>query len=175
MKLIEAMKSVKELKRKSSDLRDKVKMFCADYEHENPAYGDKQKEQIKSWLDSHRDIVKQILDLKLKIQKTNISTLVTITLDGKDVEQSISAWILRRGQGVDLYGLAHEELAMWSQLTDRGLKEGKVASSTGVIETKIRRYYDPALRDRMKELYISEPQIIDATLEVVNARTDLVE
>jgi hypothetical protein len=48
-------------------------------------------------------------------------------------------------------------------------------TSTGVIEKKIVRHFDPAERDRMRELYRSEPTIIDSTLETVNATTDLIE
>ena len=40
---------------------------------------------------------------------------------------------------------------------------------------KIRRYYDPRERDRMVELYADEPKVIDSSLEVVNAITDLAE
>lgn len=174
MKLIEGMKKIKDLQRKAADLRDKVRQYCVDYEHETPTYAD-QRDRIKSWLDSHRDILFEIENLKLKIQKTNIQTLVPITIDGNVISKSIAAWIIRRGQGKNIKGLAHEDLDMWSMLTDRGLKEERMPTSSGqVIEKKIRRYYDPAQRDRMKEIYMSEPQLIDSVLEVVNARTELV-
>jgi len=175
MKIIEAMKKVKDLQRKAADLRDKVKQYCVDYEHETPTYAD-QRDRIKSWLDAHRDILQEVESLKLKIQKTNIQTLVPITIDEKVVNKTIAAWIIRRGQGKNIKGLAHEDLDMWNMLTDRGLKEDKlITSAGGILEKKIRRYYDPAQRDRMKEIYMSEPQLIDSVLEVTNARVDLVE
>jgi len=175
MKIVEAMKQKKELLRKADDLKLKVKDNCVIFEHETALYGDQAK-QIKSWMDAHHDVLQTVLDLGLRIQRTNMQTMVTITLGGKDITQSISAWILRRGQGKNMKGLSAEDFAMWSMLTDRGLKETKEVQSTGqILEKKIKRFFDPAERDKMKELYMSEPQLIDAKLEVVNATTDLLE
>jgi len=62
------------------------------------------------------------------------------------------------------------------KLSDRGLKEGTGANSQGAtVEVKIVRYFDPTLRDSRLAIYSSEPQMIDASLEVVNAVTDLIE
>jgi len=176
MKLVEAMKAKKELLRKADDLKLKVRDNCACLDSETPQYGADQAKQIKSWMDAHHDILKEILDLGLRIQRTNMQTMVTITLGGKDVTQSIAAWILRRGQGKAMKGLSSDDFTMWGMLTDRGLKETKEMQSTGaILEKKIKRFFDPAERDRMKELYMSEPQLIDAKLEVVNATTELLE
>ena len=65
--------------------------------------------------------------------------------------------------------------AIWAALGDRNLRETVIQTSTGQREeTKIRRYYDPATRDTKIELYRSEPSIIDSSLEIINATTDLV-
>lgn len=172
MKIIEGMKSNKELLIKAADLRDKVKKYCADMDFETPMYPD-QKRQIDEWQQAHSDVVKASGELRERIQRTNLATQVTIELGGKHVTKSIAAWIHRRR---DLAGL---ELAMWNALTDKNLKEGQFlpASSPGVQPTpvKIRRYYDPKVRDEKVELYRTEPGIIDRTLEVVNATTDLVK
>jgi hypothetical protein len=176
MKIVEAMKQKKELLRKADDLKLKVRDNCASFEHETPQYGSDQAKQIKSWMDAHHDLLEEILKLGLRIQRTNMQTQVTITLGGKDISQSIAAWILRRGQGKQMKGLSADDFAMWSMLTDRGLKESKEMLSTGqVLEKKIKRWFDPAERDKMKEMYMSEPQLIDAKLEVVNATTELLE
>lgn len=172
MKLIQAMKQIKDLQRKADDLKAKVKQFCADMDFETPVYGSvpKQKEQIDQWIQAHTDIMKEILRLRLAIQKTNLETSVSINLGGKAVTKSIAGWIHRRRD------LANNDLAMWSCLTDRGLKDGKTQSTSGQeVIMKVRRYYEPAIKDEMTELYRSEPMIIDSTLEVINAVTDLIE
>jgi hypothetical protein len=170
MKIIQAMKQLKELTVKAEDLREKVGKFCADLTIETPTYPD-QRATVMGWIQAHGDIVKRISELKLAIQRTNLATNVTIELDGKQVTKPIAAWIHRRR---DLATLEH---AMWSKLSDRNLKEQNLQTAPGgaVTEVRIRRYFDPAERDSRRELYRSEPSTIDATLEVVNATTDLLE
>ena len=170
MKIIEAMKKIKELTIKAEDLRGKVKTYCADQSHETAVYGERQAEQVKEWIQAHGDVLKEILKLRVAIQRTNLETKVIIELDGKGVEKSIAEWIHRRR---DLSGL---ELATWQGIGDRGLREGVIKTSTGEnMEVKIRRYYSPVERDKRIELYRTEPSIIDRTLEVVNATTDIKE
>lgn len=168
MKIIEAMKQIKDLQIKADDLRKKVATYCADQSHETPVYGEKQKDKIKEWIQAHGDIIKRILDLRVGIQKANIATAVTVELGGKQVTKSIAEWIHRRR---DLAGL---EQGLWSGIGDRGLREGAIKTSTGEVQTvSIRRYYDAGERDGYCELYRSEPSIIDATLETINAVTDI--
>lgn len=170
MKLIQAMKQLKDLMAKAEDLRGKVAQFCADLSIETPTYAD-QKRQVAEWIQSHGDILKEVLRLRVAIQRTNIQTPVTIELDGKQVTKSIAEWIHRRRD------LAKLDQDMWARLSDRGLKEQNVQTTPGgaVTEVRIRRYFDPAEKDRKLALYRSEPSVIDATLEIINATTDLVE
>lgn len=169
MKLIEALKQIKDLERKADDLRHKVSQHSAYLSHETPMYKD-QKKQVSEWIQAHSDILKEILKLRVGIQRTNLETKVDIELDGKVVTKSIAEWIHRRRD------LAGDELRMWRSLTDRGLKEGTMKQSTDqLLEVKIIRCYDPEERDRASELFSSEPITIDSKLEIVNAVTDLVE
>lgn len=169
MKLIEALKQVKDLERKAEDLRKKVGQHSAHLNYETPVYTD-QKGQVSEWIQAHSDILKEILRLRIAIQKTNIITGVTIELDGVKVVKSVAEWIHRRRD------LAELDRDMWRQLTDRGLKEGQVKQSTEqIMDVKIVRCYDPSLRDKKIAALSSEPSIIDSKLEIVNAVTDLVE
>jgi hypothetical protein len=170
MKLIQAMKKLKDLNTKAEDLRKKVAMHAADLSIETPVYPD-QKRQVAEWIQSHGDILKEILHLRISIQRTNVATPVSMELDGKHVSKSIAEWIHRRRD------LAKLEMAMWQALTDRNLKEQNLQTVAGgpVTEVRLRRYYEPADRDRKVEVYRTEPSVIDATLEVVNATTDLIE
>lgn len=170
MKLIEGMKQLKDLAIKAEDLREKVKKFCADLSIETPTYPD-QRATVAGWIQAHSGLVKRMGELRTAIQRTNLATMVTIEIDGKQVTKPIAAWIHRRKD------LAEMERAMWSALTDRNLKEQNLQTTQGgaVTEVRIRRYYDPAERDAMRELFRSEPPKIDGVLEVVNATTDLIE
>lgn len=174
MKIIEGMKQIKDLSAKGEDLRRKVATYCADVDTETPVYGSPQQqmEQIKEWIQAHTGIQKEILKLRVAIQRTNIATPVTIQLHGQPVTKTIAEWIHRRRD------LATRDYEMWSGLgrKEASLREGTIQTSTGEKrEQKIRRYYDPKERDTMTEEYRSEPNQIDATLEVTNAVTDLIE
>lgn len=170
MKLIQAMKKLKDLNLKAEDLRKKVALHSADLTIESAVYPD-QRRQVSEWIQSHGDILKEILHLRVAIQRTNLATSVPIELEGKHVTKSIAEWIHRRRD------LAKLDMAMWSMLSDRGLKEQNLQTAAGgpVTEVRLRRYYDPAEKDRKVEIYRTEPSVIDATLEVVNATTDLIE
>ena len=169
MKIIEGLKSVKELARKASDLKDKIAKHSAYLSYETPVYPN-QKQQVASWLQSYSDVLKEILSLKVRIQKTNLATSVTIELGGVPVTKSIAEWVIRRKD------LASLEEASWRALTDRGLREETRRESTGqVTEIKIIRCYEPLERDKKIDVYSSEPSIIDGKLEITNAIQDLLE
>jgi len=170
LKLIEAMKQLKALAIKAEDLRKKVGLYCADLSMETPTYPD-QKRQIDEWIQAHHDILKEILRLRIAIQRTNLATQVAIQIEDKPVTKSIAEWIHRRRD------LANLERDMWAKLTDRGLKEQNLQTAVGgaVTEIRIRRYYEPAKKDWQLALFSGEPGRIDATLEVANATTELIE
>lgn len=169
MKIIEALKQVKDLGRKADDIVNKIMRHAADLDYETPTYAD-QRRQIDEWIQSHSDVLKEMSRLKFCIQRTNVLSPVTIEIGGKQVTKSITEWIFRRKT------LCTAELQAWKSLNDRGLKEGAIAQSNGVpLNVKIRRYFDPQTRDRKMEELQSEPALIDARLEVINAVTDLLE
>ena len=171
MKLIEAMKKLKDLNVKAEDLRGKVGANCAALSIETPLYGQDQKATVDGWIQAHSDLLQEILKLRVAIQRTNIATPVTIEIAGKQVTKTIAEWIHRRRD------LANLDLSMWKMLTDRNLKEQNIQTAPGqpITEVRIVRFYDPALRDEKAAVYRSEPSVIDATLEVVNATTDLIQ
>jgi len=171
MKIIEALKKKKDLLRKASDIKSKIKENCADLDCETPVYVD-QRGEITKWLQSYSDIIKEIAHLSISILRTNLATKVTIELGGIFVTKTISEWILRRKE------LAKLQEDVYRVLTDNGRKESYVSQPTPnspAVTIKRRLYYDPTERDRMIELYRSEPSKIDSTLEITNAITDLIE
>jgi hypothetical protein len=169
MKIIEALKEIKRIEEKVEDLNNKISQFSADLDVENPVYPD-QRGKISEWLQSVHDSLKEAMRLRISIQKTNLATIVPIELGGQEVKHSILEWIIRRR----LYSL--KEKAAWDRLTDKNMKEGifKNTAEQDVV-VKIRRYYDPQERDKKTEEFRGEPGIIDRTLEIINATTDIVE
>ena len=169
MKLIEALKKLKSLEKKADDIKDLLRHYCCDMDYETPAYP-YQKEKVTGWIQAYHDILQEISRLSYQIQKTNLETKVSIELDGKTIEKSITEWILRRRK------LCGMELALFKSLTDKNLREGPIQFSGGNTQmAKIRRYYDPQLKERKLSMLGSEPFEIDSKLEIVNATTELVE
>lgn len=176
MKLIQALKTIKVLQKKIDDIKKKIGDHCADMDTETPVYGtpEAQREQITSWLQSCHDSVKEILRLRVAIQRTNLATLVVIPVGpgGETQEKSIAAWIHRRR---DLAGI---ELSLWDVLGDRGLKPQGYTPTGNPDDAKmakVRRYFSPQQRDAKQQEFTQEPHIIDGCLEVANATTDLIE
>lgn len=168
MKIIEAMKRVKQNKEKVTDLQTKLAAICANMSHETPLYGTETPNKVKEWLQSCTDLSQENVALLCQIQRTNLATQVGIELGGKSISKSIAEWVWRRRE------YAKVDLLTYSKLTDRGLKEGAVNTSTGVaLELKLMRHYDPVARDAAMAMYQAEPHVIDAALEVVNATTEL--
>jgi len=172
MKIIEALKHLKRLKIKADDLKEKVNRHCAHSSIEQAEYGDKQREKIREWIDSYHDTVKEILRLRVAIQKTNIQTPVSIEIHGKGVTRTIAEWIHRRRD------LAAMDLDLWKKVNDNHVQTGALKPSRqdgDPIEVKSIKYYDPEIRDKKISEYREEPSIIDATLEIVNATTDITQ
>lgn len=175
MKIIEGMKRIKELTIKQEDLRDKISKHCSHLSHENPVYGTETPEQVKQWLQAHEDIGKEIIRLRMAIQKTNLATEFPVELGGKNVTKTIAEWLIRRGTPQNP-GLANADREAWAKLSDRGLQGGTIKDSMGQLTpVTIVRNFDPTQRDEKINMYMHEPSQIDAALEVANAVTDLVE
>lgn len=177
MKIVEALKQIKDLARKADDLQKKVADHSADTEDMTPVYPD-QKTQVAQWIQAHGDILRKIISLRLGVQRTNIQTMATIELEGKQVQKTLAEWILRRGVGRKEDGMALKEKAIWASLTDRNLRPKAIPNPkdpTNPDLMRVRRYYDPAERDRRIDALSSEPSLIDAALEIKNAVTDLVD
>jgi len=172
VKIIEAMKRVKGNKEKIIDLQAKIGQHCANLNFETQLYGtDGQTEdKIKEWAQACGDLTQDNVKLLTAISRTNLATAVTINLGGKGVTKNIAEWIWRRRE------YAAIDLATWSKIGDKGLREGTTKSSTGEdMKITIVRHYDPVVRDTMIAMYKSEANEIDSTLEVINAITDLLE
>lgn len=169
MKIIEGLKKIKYLEKKFDDIKKLISQYCADLDCEKPVYPD-QRAQIDSWIQGSSDILKEISNLDYRLQKTNNSTMVSIELEGKEVQKSISEWIFRRRK------LAPMELSLYQCLTDKNLQTCQMKTTTGELyAVHVRRYFDPKIKDSKIAHLSSEPFDIDSQLEKVIAVTDLVD
>jgi len=171
MKIIEALKQTKYLKRKLEDLRVKISNHCVDMDCDTPVYPD-QKGQVQKWIQMFGDTVKEIGRLKHCLNRTNIETKVSVQIDEKSIEKSIAEWIIRRRELIEL------EKRCWMVQDDGRFPAQQAMKRNDSGEqfiANIRRYYDPVVRDKRLALLGEEPTLIDSTLEIANATTDLIE
>lgn len=171
MKIIEAMGAIKLGNDKIADLQRKINQTAAHLSHEKPIYDDPAA-QILEWQQSIHDTGKENVRLLLAIQRTNLATNVSIKMtSGVMVTKSIAEWVWRRRE------YATKDLSAYSELGDRGLKDQMINTSIPgeKMEIKVVRNFDPKVRDKKILEFKSEPQLIDAALQVVNATTDLLE
>lgn len=169
MKIIEALKKIKELYKKAEDIRGKVSKYCVKMSFEQDRY-ENQGEQVKSWIQAHRDIILEIESLRERVAKTNLQTEVTIEVGHNKITKSIHSWISRRR---DLVGL---EMTCWQQLDDKGMNDQKIRLTNGdVQEITVVRFFDYKDKDAKLNDLREELSQIDGKLEIVNATTDILD
>jgi hypothetical protein len=173
VRIIEAMRKIKDNNVKISDLHVKIAQNSANLESVKTEYGDRTGEMVASWVQSCLDLTQESARLGIAIQKTNIHTNVTIELGGKQVTKSIAEWVLRRR----LY--ANIDESTYRNLTDKRLQpQAQQSSNNGlpvVTVFNVVLNYDPVVRDTNIAVFREEPSKINAALEIVNATTDLIE
>lgn len=170
MKIIEALKELKAMKARQTDLIQKINRFSAHMTMDTPSYPDT-KAQVSSWLQSLRDTNLEIERLALAISHTNNVTTVTLELDGKTISKSITAWIVRRREGI-----AFEQQGL-SQLTNKNLKPALVKAAAGEdqVMNSVVLNFDTAEKDKKLALLMAEQTAISTALEIINATTDIVK
>ena len=178
MKIIEGMDRIKQNIKEIDDLKKKIAQYCVRYSHEGFTYkdeagNDSTRAKIAEWLQGANQLALDNVNLQMRIQKTNISTMVTIKIGDNVITKSISEWILRKRKYATL------DLEIWKSLDDRNMRDGFMPTSSGEkVKTEVVRYYDPTLKDKRVKEYSLEAMkggLIDTHLAIASATTDLVD
>lgn len=168
MKVIEALKKVKYNRKKAEDLVQKIRRNAAHLESEGSAYKDA-RASIEGWVQSIRDTNKETTLLMARIQRTNLATMVPVTIDGKEVYKSVAEWIVRRRETLDVDRMMFEAMTK-NGLTNKTYKEdGELKIDPVVLN------FDSEARDKQLAILQEEPYLIDSALEISNAVTDLLD
>lgn len=168
MKIVEALKKVKDNRRKIEDLKKKIRSNAARLSYESSPYPNPS-QKVESWVQSCRDLSLESVDLLERISRTNNAVEVTIEVGGNTITRTISGWVYRRREFAKL------DLSVQQCLTTGVLKEGTIDTANGEkMDVTIIRHFDTEVRDNLLESLSEEPFLIDSRLEIVNATTDLV-
>lgn len=164
MKIIEAMKRVKQNEEKINALQARINAASVS------ANGLETSKRIEKWMQSCNELRQENVKLLCAIHKTNAATKVPIEIGGRIITKSIVEWLWRRRR------YTGTDSATWSRMTDRAWKESNGRSSPEERSPiRIDRYYDPMQSTGIMAVYRSEPHLIDAALEGINATTELIE
>lgn len=169
MKIIEAMKELKVILKRMNKNKELINEYAALPDNERLHFGskDNQAKEIKKLIQANVDLANNYLNLKTRIEYTNLMTKVEI--DGK--EYTISEMLVLKRV------LAKMLIQTFNALNDSQasmrVRSGSRSSSekTPVIE----KFYDETEKTSGQRKWDDLYHTIDSRLEVVNATTDLLE
>jgi len=169
MKIIEALKKLKVIEKRMEKNRQQITQYASMISTERPIFDteEKQRKEVSSLIQSNTDLMKEYLDLKGKIEKTNI----TVKVEMGGVQYSISDLLLIKRKMAKVMMSTYEALN-----TSAGQSRlRQVSIGAGERSPQVVQLYDEkdkiAGLDKWQDLYHN----IDSRLEVINATTDLME
>lgn len=170
MKIIEALKELPLLEKRIQKQTAQIGKYASYGSHVGSAFETeaKQRTELAALVQSNNDLVNRYLSLRKVLNKTNTEVLVTID----KLTLSISEWIAFREKGGKMLIDTFQALTINNGSNDirtvqANLNEG---AQVGIV-----RCFDEKLKNVSINEYQEILDKIDATLEMVNATTDLVE
>lgn len=169
MKIIEAMKELKVILKRMNKNKELINEYAALPDNERLHFGskDNQAKEIKKLIQANIDLAKNYLNLKSRIEYTNLMTKVEI--DGK--EYTISEMLVLKRV------LAKMVIQTYNALNDSQASMRIRSSSRASSEKNpvIEKFYDESEKTAGQRKWDDLYHSIDSRLEVVNATTELLE
>ncbi|HUX08323.1 MAG TPA: hypothetical protein VMX35_13540 [Acidobacteriota bacterium] len=174
MKLIEAMKELRLIHKRMSRNTDDITMYASLPSTEKPHFGsdEEQRKEVISKVQANLDLFKRYLQLKRRIELTNLSTIIEI--DAK--KYSLAELLVIRGARQGL-GLGEYILDTFRAMNDENAETRmrNAAPGPGGERPHTVRFYDERKKNELLREWDDFIDKIDGKLEVVNATTDIVE
>ncbi|MCK5600348.1 hypothetical protein KAR91_00655 [Candidatus Pacearchaeota archaeon] len=166
MTLIEGMKELKLIEKKIESNKTDVGKYSSGISSEVPAFetSDKQRDQVKGFVQSNLDHQKRFRELKKRIDFTNLMTKVE--MNGESF--TIADLLLIRRKLAGSMSSTYKALSTHSG----DMRKRNTASASGEKVETI-RFYDEKWRNEGAQHWDNLYHEIDGRLEVVNATTAL--
>jgi hypothetical protein len=172
MKIIEALKEFPLLEKRIEKNIELVQKYSSELDLGKAEYtfgsNENQTKEVTSLLQSTDDLIARRAKLRRALAVTNAKIKVTIL--GK--ERTITEWIEYREKGCDLQVKALNALNDKTASLQLQANQGKLDLAAGV---RVVRFYDEKEKNEKANKLMEEKSVIDASLEIVNATTDLTE
>lgn len=173
MKLIEGMKKLKVIEKRMTTNSERINQYATILSTERPHFGtdSEQRKEVQSLIQANTDLAQEYLNLKKRVDLTNIQTLVTITKERYSISDLLQ---LRRN-------IARLMRNTYFALNDKQAEarlalHGRQASiQTGEKPPRVERFYDEKDKYAGLQRWQDLEDEIETRLEVINATTELVE
>lgn len=170
MMLVEAMKTLRIIEKKMDDNTSDIQRYASQVSTERPYFETegKQRETIKELIQSNVDLMKRYLNLKMRIEYTNLMT--TVEMDGEKYTISELLVIQRK--------LAMIMFATYNSLNDnegRSRLRHVPVPQTGGDQPHVVRFYKEEDKREQKRKWQDLMNNITTRLEVINATTPLLD
>lgn len=170
MKIIESLKELRVIeKRMASNIKS-----IGDYSSSSSTYKhifgteEKQRKEIASLIQANEDLMNRYIQLKRRIESTNLKVVVSIESDKYTISELL---ILKRKMASvmeDTYEALSDHKGERALMSDRNSSRDKEGKQAFLV-----RYYDEKHKNagirKWQDLY----NTIDSRLEIINATTDL--
>ena len=171
MKIIEAMKKLRIIEKRMMQNRDRISKYASSVSTEKPLMNteEDQVKEIKSLVQSNDDLLKEYLQLKCSIERTNLSTIVEVS----GYKGSISELLVIRRKLAKLMTSTYDAMddtAGMKKLNSYGIR----TRDNEYSRPDLVRFYDEKEKNEGLRKWQDIYESIDSRLEVVNATTDII-
>lgn len=166
MKIVEGIKELTVILKRMEKNNKQITEYSALPDNERMHFGNKdaQSKEIKKLIQANIDLAKNYINIKQRVEKTNLATQVEI--NGKTYTIS-ELLVLKRT-------LAKVLVATYKSLNDSQARL-RVNQTRGEKQPIIEKFYDEHEKNEGERFWDDLYHTIDSRLEVINATTDLLD
>jgi hypothetical protein len=170
MMVVEAMKTLRVIEKKMADNTIDIQRYASQVSTERPLFEteDKQKQEIKGLIQSNEDLLQRYLNLKQRIEYSNLMTVVEMDGDKYSISELL---VIQRKLAMTMF-------ATYDALNDsegkNRLRHTQMSQTTGE-QPHVVRFYKEEDRREKKRTWQDLMNNITTRLEVINATTPLLD
>jgi hypothetical protein len=169
MMIVEGMKTLRVIEKKMADNNTDIQRYASQVSTERPYFEteERQKAELKKLVQSNTDLLKRYLDLKQRIEYTNLMTVVD--MNGERYSLSELLVIQRK--------LAAMMFSTYSSLNDNqgNTRLRNTPAQQGVAAPHVVRFYNEEEKREGARKWQDLMNNITVRLEVINATTTLLD
>lgn len=167
MTIIEALKKIKNLEKKIARQNGEITSYASKLSSEKPSFESDavQKKKVEELVQSNLDCIKEMLQLKQSVERTNLGTILTIS--GHTASLSEHLHLKRKFSSLQISVLK----ALNTSAADMRMIRATPSKDNPVV---VERMFDEAKRNDSQKKIFDYLGALDEQIEVINATTYLI-